>query len=59
LTDLLPGKRAVRCELGVCSDTEEVQVAKREFLREFDRAMTGLLVELAPNPVRAQVTHRT
>jgi hypothetical protein len=49
----------VRCELGVCSDTEEVQVAKREFLREFDRAMTGLLVELAPNPVRAQVTHRT
>ena len=41
-----------------CLDTGEVQAAKREFLKEFERAVNGLLVELAPSPVKAQVSKR-
>lgn len=44
---------------GFLADTEEVQVAKRQFLKEFDRALSGLLVELAPTPVKAQYLEDT
>ena len=37
------------------ADPDEVQVAKKEFLQEFDRALNGLLVEMAPTPLKAQV----
>ena len=32
-----------------------MEVAKKEFLQEFDRTLNGLLLELAPTPVKAQV----
>jgi hypothetical protein len=32
-----------------------VAAAKEEFMKEFERAVSGLLVELAPSPVKAQV----
>jgi hypothetical protein len=36
-----------------------VAAAKEEFMKEFERAVSGLLVELAPSPVKAQVPHST
>jgi hypothetical protein len=34
-----------------------VAAAKEEFMKEFERAVSGLLVELAPSPVKAQVSN--
>merc|ERR1712212_389291 len=35
-------------------DTQDVQQAKAEFMHEFQRALNGLLYELAPAPVQAE-----
>merc|ERR1711872_689566 len=40
-------------------DTQEVQLAKAEFMKEFQRALDGLLYELAPAPVKAEYLEDT
>jgi len=40
-------------------DTQDVQQAKAEFMHEFQRALNGLLYELAPAPVKAEYLEDT
>jgi len=46
-------------QLYLLQDTQEVQLAKAEFMEEFQRALNGLLYELAPTPIKAEYLEDT